>query len=187
MSVVIKCRGLSGVSGDKLSKAEAAEFLGVSPRSVERYSQRGKLHPIYFEGDNGKEAYYRLEELEKLKADTSTPLHVSEVVGGDENDENDKGITYAQTPDSLIIIHEIVNKLLEVVQSTQFKQELKPLVAYEELEKAAEKQWILPTSVVKELIKVKPHGSVYTRGAFRFVKTGKIGAEAGWKVEKVQA
>lgn len=178
------------MSGDKISKAEAAEFLGVSPRSVERYSQRGKLHPIYFEGDNGKEAYYRLEELEKLKADTSTPLHVSEVVGGDkndENDENDKGITYAQTPDSLIIIHDIVNKLLEVVQSTQPKEELKPLVAYEELEKAAEKHWILPTRVVKELIKVKPHGEVYTRGAFRFVKTGKIGAEAGWKVEKVQA
>ncbi len=181
------------MSGDKLSKAEAAEFLGVSPRSVERYSQRGKLHPIYLEGDNGKEAYYRLEELEKLKADTSTPLHVSEVVGGDkndendENDENDKGITYAQTPDSLIIIHDIVNKLLEVVQSTQPKEELKLLAAYEELEKAAEKQWILPTSVVKELIKVKPHGEVYTRGAFRFVKTGKIGAEAGWKVEKVQA
>lgn len=150
----------------RVSKSEAANILGVSPRTVERYTQRGKLHPTYKQGDNGPEAYYGLEEVEKLKADSAIPLHMSEVVGGDEGqvsevDEGNNG-AIATIPTPLIqAIREIV---FDVLQAVLVAQQRSPLAPYRELEEAVEKGWILPSSVVKQLIKVKPSGEVFTRG-----------------------
>ncbi|MGB3511249.1 MAG: hypothetical protein WBA93_18840 [Microcoleaceae cyanobacterium] len=60
-----------------------------------------------------------------------------------------------------------------------------PILHWELLEKAVDNKWILPTSQVKELIGVKPRTSPFIRGAFKFIKCGKIGNQSAWSVEKV--
>ena len=57
---------------------------------------------------------------------------------------------------------------------------------WEELEKAVDKGWLLSTSEVKDLIGVKPRNWTYRRGAFKFVKCGKIGNQSAWLVEKIR-
>ncbi|NEN95023.1 MAG: hypothetical protein F6K50_05620 [Moorea sp. SIO3I7] len=58
----------------------------------------------------------------------------------------------------------------------------------EQLKMAAEEGWLLTTSEVKELIKVKPHirkgEDAYRRGSWVFIKSGKIGRETAWRVIK---
>lgn len=56
---------------------------------------------------------------------------------------------------------------------------------WEELEKAVDKEWLLSTSEVKQLIGVKPKNSLYVRGSFKFTKYGKIGNQSSWLVEKL--
>ncbi|MBR8840874.1 MAG: helix-turn-helix domain-containing protein, partial [Stigonema ocellatum SAG 48.90 = DSM 106950] len=134
----------------KLSKQEAAEFLGVSPRTVERHAQRGSLHPVYEHGENGKEAFYNLSELEKLQSNLNTQTHTSEVVGGEvtgvdggEVQSPDAGNSIAQQTSLVLTIREIV---FEVLAAVRIKQS--PLDSYRELSEAAAQGWILPTSVV---------------------------------------
>ena len=58
-----------------------------------------------------------------------------------------------------------------------------------ELERARASGWELTTSQVKDLIGVKPScqkgKKTYKRGSFVFVKSGKIGSQTAWKVQKV--
>ena len=58
-----------------------------------------------------------------------------------------------------------------------------------ELERARASGWELTTSQVKELIGVKPickqGKKTFRRGSFVFVKSGKIGNQTSWKVQKV--
>lgn len=61
-----------------------------------------------------------------------------------------------------------------------------PLSHWEELEKAVDKGWLLSTSEVKCLIGVKPRNHTYIRGAFKFIKSGKIGNQSAWLVEKIK-
>ncbi len=59
---------------------------------------------------------------------------------------------------------------------------------YRQLEEAVEKEWILPTQLVKNLIGVNPHdgkNGYFQRGNFVFVKAGKIGRATGWLVKKI--
>lgn len=63
-----------------VSKKEAAEFLGVSTRAVERYTASGKLACSYVQGKFGKEANYNLEDLERFKAELSTPTYQPEII-----------------------------------------------------------------------------------------------------------
>jgi len=52
-----------------------------------------------------------------------------------------------------------------------------PLWFHEELEKVADKGWILSTSDVKVLIGVKSQGEIFRRGGWEFVRAGKVGAQ----------
>ena len=60
-----------------------------------------------------------------------------------------------------------------------------PLQHYAALEKAIASGWILSTAEVRALIGVKPSGERFKRGAFAFIRTDKVGNQAGWKVEKI--
>ncbi|MCC5644760.1 MerR family transcriptional regulator [Nostoc sp. CHAB 5824] len=60
-----------------MDKKAAAEFLGVSTRTIENYSKEGRISVAYLPGKNGKQADYREEELQTLKEDLQTPLHRS--------------------------------------------------------------------------------------------------------------
>jgi excisionase family DNA binding protein len=50
-----------------LTKKEAAEFLGVSPRTIEGYAAKGKLTPGKAKGTRGDITVYDEQELERLK------------------------------------------------------------------------------------------------------------------------
>jgi hypothetical protein len=64
-----------------------------------------------------------------------------------------------------------------------------PLWFLVELERARASGWELTTSQVKELIGVKPSckqgKKTFRRGSFVFLKSGKIGNQTSWKVQKV--
>ena len=62
-----------------------------------------------------------------------------------------------------------------------------PLSHHETLQRAAERDFLLPTSEVKRLIGCKPHtihGNSYRWGSFEFVQVGRAGREVCWKVSK---
>ncbi len=81
-----------------------------------------------------------------------------------------------------------MTRLINAMEAIAIAQH-EPLRHYKELERAAEKGWILTSAEVKQLIGVKPtvKGSdrTFTRGSFSFVKSGKVGIQTGWKVLKV--
>lgn len=60
-----------------------------------------------------------------------------------------------------------------------------PLQHYAALERAIASSWLLSTKEVRLLIGVKPNGDRFQRGSFIFIRAGKIGAQAAWRVAKV--
>lgn len=60
-----------------------------------------------------------------------------------------------------------------------------PLQHYAALERAIASGWILTTAEVRALIGVKPRGDQFQRGSFIFIRSGKIGTQAAWRVAKV--
>jgi hypothetical protein len=60
-----------------------------------------------------------------------------------------------------------------------------PLQHYAALERAIASSWLLSTSEVRALISTKPRGDRFQHGSFVFIRAGKIGAQAAWKVLKV--
>jgi hypothetical protein len=66
-----------------------------------------------------------------------------------------------------------------------FQQQREPLQHYTALERAITNSWLLSTSEVRSLISTKPHGDRFQHGSFVFIRSGKIGAQAAWRVAKV--
>lgn len=52
-----------------MNKKDAAQFLGLSVKSLERYTTQKRIVVNYIKGVHGKEADYSQEELERLKAE----------------------------------------------------------------------------------------------------------------------
>ena len=81
------------------------------------------------------------------------------------------------------IIRNVSNTIAEKMQP------IDPLWYLGRLEAARASGWELTTSQVKELIGVKPScksgKKTFRRGSFVFVKSGKIGSQTSWKVQKV--
>jgi len=59
-----------------------------------------------------------------------------------------------------------------------------PLAHWEQLERAADKGWALSTNEVAQLIGTRPRGQQFQRGSFTFIRAGKIGRQAAWRVSK---
>ena len=83
----------------------------------------------------------------------------------------------------------IANSLIRLEKTlTSRLQPSNPLWYMDVLEKAAIANWVLTTEEVEHLIGIKPHcnhdETIYYRGSWAFVKTGKIGAQTGWRVKK---
>ena len=75
-------------------------------------------------------------------------------------------------------------QLVEAI-ARHFQQQRDPLQHYAALERAIANSWLLSTSEVRSLIGTKPRGDRFQHGSFIFVRAGKIGAQAAWKVLKV--
>ncbi len=58
-----------------MNKQQAADYLGVSGRAVERYTQQGKLSVHYEPGKTRPVAVYREEELRPLKSEIAANLY----------------------------------------------------------------------------------------------------------------
>ena len=56
---------------------------------------------------------------------------------------------------------------------------------WDELEKAAEKGYLISTSEIMGLLGAKPKGKVWERGSFKFAAVAKIGKQTAWKVSKL--
>ena len=55
-----------------IGKKEAAEYLGVTTRTLERHIQSGKLSVRYQPSSNGEIALFDLEELENFRENRET-------------------------------------------------------------------------------------------------------------------
>jgi hypothetical protein len=66
-----------------VSRREAADMLGINPRTVREYERRGLLSPIRL---NCRVIRYRREELERLIDDCSAtvPKQGAKAIGGNE-------------------------------------------------------------------------------------------------------
>jgi excisionase family DNA binding protein len=71
-----------------MNKQEAADYLGVSTRAIERYTQKGKLSVKYEGGKTRPVAIYDSEELDKLKEELNTTTYKPTVEPADETSTN---------------------------------------------------------------------------------------------------
>ena len=76
-----------------MNKEEAAQFLGVSVRALERYTKQSRISVRYERGRTRPVATYERDDLERLKAELEAPIYrhakneVEAVEGQDEGAE----------------------------------------------------------------------------------------------------
>ncbi|NEP31750.1 hypothetical protein [Moorena sp. SIO3B2] len=118
-------------------------------------------------------------------------------------EDSQEGISLDSSPDSSPDVHRtrfwnaerealevFINTIASGIERANINrmQPLSPIEYMQQLKMAAEERWLLTTSEVRELIKVKPHTrkgeDTYRRGSWVFVKSGKIGRETAWRVEQ---
>ena len=75
-----------------MNKKEAAEYLNVSTREIERYTSQGKLTPTYERGRTGPAPVYdqaQLDELKRQMDEATDTIHSA--VKPDKRDKRDRG------------------------------------------------------------------------------------------------
>jgi hypothetical protein len=108
-----------------------------------------------------------------------------------ENPDTSSIVEATQHSTQLTTQSELLGDILEAVTTAiaDKMQPVDPLWYMSALERARVSQWELTTSQVQELIGVKPSCKkgkrTFKRGSFIFVKSGKIGNQTSWKVQKV--
>lgn len=91
----------------------------------------------------------------------------------------DSDVKYLQLDLFEFTLEKIVLKVIEQIQPSN------PINHWEKLDQAVERGYILSTKEVTELLGTKPNGKEWTRGAFKFIRFGKIGNQAGWQVTRI--
>ena len=76
--------------------------------------------------------------------------------------------------------------LVELVEAIASALSPAKLSEFEELEKAAVNNWLLPSEKIRLLIGVKPKGNEFVRGNWKFIKSGKFGSQSAWRVIKIK-
>ncbi len=142
----------------------------------------------------GKRAFVRLDQLHQLDAlhehlaagghlqDFSTSAIASQTSQLEELDVSTHAISNTNTDAPL---ERLVNAAESLTGALIDIASPDPIAHLRRLQEAAEQGWLLTTSQVRELTGAKPHGQSWRRGSFVFCKTGKIGREAAWSVERV--
>jgi predicted site-specific integrase-resolvase len=147
-----------------MNKNEVADYLGCTPRTVNRYVEQGKLKIVYI----NREAIFEELEVEELKRELSAPIHRSIVV----NEETEKQV---QKEEFLL---QIATFLLAEAKKLS-SQELR-FTHLEDLERCCDRGWLLRSHELKELVKLKRLPSApFSRYGFIFERVGKW-----WKVKK---
>ena len=115
-----------------MNKKEAADYLNVSTRAIERYTKQGKLSVKYEKGKTRPIAVYEQEELDKLKEELETPVYQPSVeiaTKADNNDITPVGI-YQSLEKLAFPILDLLKKLND--QLAYLEPSAKPLVQVEE-------------------------------------------------------
>jgi len=73
--------------------------------------------------------------------------------------------------------------LLKIIQAVSGRRSL--VDNLKDLVWLAEQNIAISSADVEQLIGVKPHGETFSRGSFSFIRSGKIGNQLGWRVERV--
>ncbi len=95
------------------------------------------------------------------------------------NSQLDTQVKYVQ----LSLFEDLMEKTVEKVVKKVVPSN--PISHWEKLDQAVERGYILSSKEVGDLLGTKPHGKEWTRGAFKFIRKGKIGNQAGWQVTRV--
>ena len=138
----------------------------------------------------GKRAYIHLDRLRQLDA-----LHEHLAAGGHLQDFSTSASETTQLEEVDVSTHAISNTNAPLERLVNAAESLTgalmdvaktdPISNWRRLQEVADNGWLLTTSQVWELTGAKPHGQSWQRGSFVFRKTGKIGREAAWSVERV--
>ena len=128
----------------------------------------------------GKRAYISLADLDDLD-------RLSEHLANGGKMADFPGIISDPTPQKLApTAPKIPPQILEMMAMMKALQPPRdPLAHWEQLEKAAANGWLLSSSEIEQLLGTRPHGDRWERGAFVFVRSGKIGRETSYRIEKL--
>ena len=143
-----------------MDKKEAAEFLGVTTRSIENYAKQGKLSVTYVPIKNGgKRSDYSEPELLALKEELEAVVHRS-IVTPNTSEIQDSGAIGGQ---------EIQLQLLQLIATVVIKQSLTQKITLS-LDEAAEVSGLTRSHLL----------SAVKSGALNAKKIGR-----GWRVRRV--
>ena len=102
--------------------------------------------------------------------------------------ETSEPIADIQSSNWLNTLPVLVNSLADAI-AQRITPPVNPLAELEALEKAYEKKWILSTSQLASLLKLNPKTLIryksFERHGFTFTRSGVVGGEIGWRVDKV--
>ncbi|MGL6136961.1 MAG: MerR family transcriptional regulator [Planktothrix sp.] len=151
--------------GHAYATPEQIEVLDQLAEHLKQGGTLGSFTPV-----SSSQLYTSVDTLIDSSLDTLAPSGVYPLV--------DTPPEQLDTP--MVMLERLVGAIASNIQPRS------PLWFHEELEKAADKGWILSTSDVKALIGVKPKGEIFRRGGWELVRAGKIGNQGAWKVKRAE-
>ena len=99
-----------------LNKQQAAEFLGVNVRTLERYTQEGKIGSRYEKGKTRSVVVYDEEELRAFKAAQETKTYKPSVDHTSTNPDRDEAALSKRVEVSQLHLFEGLNHLADVLK-----------------------------------------------------------------------
>ena len=146
--------------------------------TVEQIEELDRLNEHLKNGGNLKN-YVPVTEVTLDDTTTQHSLN-SDIAAITETTQHNLQLTTQLTP-------ELLGNLVAVIATKLNPPD--PLWYMDKLEKAIAHNWELTTSEVQQLIGVKPYckkgENTYKRGSFIFIKSGRIGNQTSWRVDKV--
>ena len=119
------------ISGVFMNKQQAAEFLGVSVRALERYVQQGRISVKYEKGKTRSTANFDSSELEAFRAElnqpTIKPAIESRQTPTEQQPELDKPVLYAGEIAEFGDIG-VIDKLSSIIEGLLARGETQPSV-----------------------------------------------------------
>ena len=108
-----------------LNKQQAAEFLGVTVRTLERYTQEGKIGGRYEKGKTRSVLVYDEEELRAFKTDLTTKTYKPTVDSTPTNPDKDGAelSRFVEVPQPLPLL-EGLSHLADVLKAIREEQEV---------------------------------------------------------------
>ena len=145
---------------EELSKQEAAEYLGVSLRTLERYIKKNLIAVKYVKSGTGRKAVFFKSELDELKTQLDTESFKPTVE--EEKQEETAIITTQETPNFLALQKSIIETVISEFDrySSQVRISEKILLNLKEAQKLTGlSREVLRQAIKEEKLKAKMIGN----------------------------